>query len=125
MGTKIDVDLNDLLDLVNYTQADEEDDFEENGGADHIVHAIRRLASRINGHRTTTNEESNRMTEREYFLYATRRCSHVVEYGTVMGSLVHCQEPVKRFRTGTFLERTSCPEHVRDTVEDYGHEAHH
>lgn len=123
MGAKINVDLYDLLDLVNYTQADEEADFEENGGADHIVHAIRRLASRINGHRTVTNDESNRMTTREYCLYATRRCSNVIEYGNGRG-IVHCQDPVMKVRTGSLLERSECPEHVRDTVENYGHDAH-
>lgn len=124
MGTKITVDLKDLLDLVNYARHGEEEDFEENGGTDHVVHAIRRLASRIDGHRTATNAESNRMTEREYFLYATRRCSHVVEYGNGRG-VVHCQEPVMKIRTGSLLERSECPEHVRDTVVDFGHEAHH
>lgn len=118
MGIKINVDLNDLLDLVNYTREDEENDWYHNGGDEtHLVHKIRRLSSRIDGHRTVSDEESNRMNEREYYLYATERCGWGVAYGTTIGKTVYCQEPVKRKRTGTFFERSFCPEHVIDALE--------
>lgn len=114
---KITVDLDDLLEVVNKYYEVEEHNFEND--EDHIVHVLRRLSSRINGDRLISDGDSERMTYREYQLYTKGMCSHVVEYGTVLGRIVHCKEPVKRVRTGTLLERSSCPEHVRDVLDGY------
>lgn len=103
---------NDIINLVEYIRPVEETDFLENGDVDHIVHSVRRLWSESHGLRSTTNEESNRMTEVEYDLYARRKCSYQTSYGT--GASSYCGERVYRVRTGTFMERAHCREHLEE-----------